>query len=167
MMYVQETDLRYYIDRSTIPEAGLGCFAKEDLKAGDWLEVIGVRVDGLSEKCSRYADRYKFLAPDKKSVIVPLGFAGLVNHTQDRNKQNVEIRCMDKGFAKRSQHATQIVYYFLRDIAAGEELLGHYGDEYSEFLGQFIKDTQTVEDNDEEWAKFMSYDLYNLKALLP
>lgn len=167
MMQVQETDLRYYIDRSTIQGAGLGLFAKEALKAGDCLEVIGVLVSGLSEKCSKYADRYKFLAPDKKSVIVPLGFAGMVNHTEDKARQNVEIWCMEKNYMKRSQHATQIVYGFLRDIAAGEELLGHYGDEYSQFLGQFLKDSKTVEDNEDEWRKFLAFDLYNLKSLLP
>jgi hypothetical protein len=166
MIYVQESDLRYFIDKSTIPEAGLGLFASQDLKADDWLEVIGVRVDGVSNSCSKYGERYKFLGPDMKSVILPLGYAGLVNHTNNRFKQNVEIRCMDKGFNKRSHHATQIVYYFLRDIAKGEELLGNYGDEYTSILSQFLKDTRVIEDNDEDWKKFLSFDLYRLGELL-
>ena len=44
MIFVEETDTRFYIKESTLRNAGYGCFTNTLLKKGDWLEIIGVYV---------------------------------------------------------------------------------------------------------------------------
>lgn len=166
MIFVDETDNRYYVADSTIPQAGLGLFASENLKKGDWLEVIGVMVRGMADKVfTKYAERYKFQAADEVSRIVPLGWAGMVNHTDDSEAQNAELRCM-KGLTKRNPNASSIIYYFIKDIPKGREILGNYGNEYGAAMKELIRDVQVVGDNEAEWKKFLSFDLYGLGRLV-
>ena len=47
MIVVEETDNRFYLKASTIKDAGMGVFAKEPLKKGDYLEIIGARENNL------------------------------------------------------------------------------------------------------------------------
>ena len=73
------------------------------LPKGDCLEVIGVRVQpgSLADQCSAFADRHKFLHADQ--IIIPLGLAGMVNHSAKPNL----VRCEkgDKLFLKApAQH---------------------------------------------------------------
>lgn len=128
MYIVEETDNRFEIKKSTIDTAGWGCFAKELIKKGDFLEIIGIIVKpgSLSDQCTHYAKRYKFAASERQDAkIVPMGFGGIVNHTNDEEKQNVFLTYLPRNRSKRSVHSTQAVHMALRDIQAGEELLGN------------------------------------------
>lgn len=165
MNKITETDARYYIDKSTNPEAGLGLFAKVDLKAGDHIEVIGVLLKDTTHICTRYGDRYKFMAPDREHVILPCGFAGIINHTDDPKLQNCALCDMGKSYKKRNPDSTSIVYMFTRDIAAGEELWGNYNNG-ADTAKQYFKDVKTAQENQPAWDRFLALDLYGLNASL-
>lgn len=166
MYIVEEEDKRFYINKSTIEGAGYGCFAKELIPKGDFLEIIGVMVrpNGLADQCTHYAKRYKFAASEEKNMkIVPMGFGGIVNHTDDSEKQNVQLAYLPRNrSSKRSQHSTQAVYLALRDIQPDEELLGFYGEVVDKEIKKFKKDLDSVAKDKEEWDRFLSYNLYNL-----
>src|ERR1035438_10007846 len=125
MIILEETDTRFYIDKSTVPLAGYGCFAKVLIKQGDFLEIIGVQVktDSIADNCTFYAKRYKFMSSSGKDYkIVPMGFGGMVNHTDDKVIRNVQLVCI----LVTSKKTKEVVYQALRDIEPGEELLGYY-----------------------------------------
>jgi len=167
MYIVEETDNRFCIKTSTLEKAGLGCFAKQKIKQGDWLEVIGalVRCNSPADHCTHYANRYKFAAREKHTCyIVPMGYGGMVNHTDDKEKQNVELRWV-KNLNKRSQHAGEIVYMAIRDIEGGEELLGNYGDAVGKEVQWLQEKTQIFDKEEDVWQSFLAYDLYNLGIL--
>ncbi len=167
MNYVEETDMRFTLKTSTIPNAGLGCFASIDLKKGDYIEVIGVYVKkgGPADHCTSYASRYKFSGNDNQDThIVPMGYAGMINHAIDPNQRNVELE-LAKGLAKRSQHAGQVIYRFLRDIQAGEELLGYYGDDKGKEIKWLAERSAYHDKEGALWQEFLSFDLYNLGLL--
>ena len=77
---MDETDDRFTVGPSTIAGAGQGLFAAVPLAPGDTLRVVGVRVaaDSVADRCTRYADAYKFRAG--ADLLIPLGHAALVNH---------------------------------------------------------------------------------------
>jgi hypothetical protein len=164
---VDETDTRFCIKTSTLPNAGLGCFAKVPMKKGDWLEVIGVyvRAGSPADHCTHYANRYKFAGSDKQDAyIVPMGYGGMVNHTDDKTLQNCELRIV-KNLSKRSQHCGQVVYLAIKDIGEGEELLGNYGELVGKEIEWATKKAETIDKHEEDWKTFLSYDLYNLGML--
>lgn len=167
MHIVEETDLRFGLLASTMPDAGTGCFAKVDLKKDDWIEVIGVYVKrgGPADKCTHYAARYKFAGNDNQDMyIVPMGYAGMINHTDDESLQNVKLEFC-RGLAKKSQDAGQVIYRFQRDIKAGEELLGFYGEDKDKEI-QWLKE-RTAYHNKEGtlWSEFCEKNFYNLGLL--
>lgn len=167
MYLIEEIDLRYYIDKSTIPNAGYGLFAKELLKRGDHLEVIGVVVKkgGISDKCTHFAKRYKFAAgPKFDAHIIPLGYGGLVNHTEDEKIMNCQIEHVP-GLMGRSQHSGQIVYRFIRDIVPGEEIIGNYGPNVGEEIKKFSENMEFLEENKSDWDRFTEFQLYDLHKL--
>lgn len=167
MYLVEETDDRFYVKDSTIPNAGLGCFAKERIQAGDCLEVIGVYVKCKSpaDICTAYANRYKFAARENFTYyIVPLGWGGMVNHTDDKTRQNVELR-WKKGRSKKSQHSGDVVYVALRDIEADEELLGHYGEAIAMEIKWAAENAAAFAQMEKEWEAFLAWDLYNMALL--
>jgi hypothetical protein len=186
MIIIQETDNRFYIDESKLPNAGLGCFAKVKIEKGDYLEIIGVLVEnaGISDKCTHYGSRYKFAAePEKefKHSLIPMGYAAIVNQANNKEDQNVSIlhlpekvSCKDcKGEAcqlcggcgllaikPRNPNGGRTVYVALRDIEVGEELLGNYNKK----IGHLVVDNQKFDEQD-EWEKFLKHDLYGLGIL--
>jgi len=173
MMMVEETDTRFYVKESTIPNAGFGLFAKELLKKDDFLEVIGVQVpkDGISDQCTQFAGNYKFAAIQKVGfdrLVVPLGYAGMINHSEDKEKQNVEMT--NRNHSPRNSAGSSLVYVFLRDIQPDEELLGHYGLEWAYIFDWAEKNTKTGEEKVQlvktDWETLLSYDLYNLNELV-
>ena len=165
MIIIDETDTRFYIEKSTIPDAGLGLFAKEFIKKGDWLEVIGVMVknNSISDRCTYYAHHYKFLGAKLDAKIVPMGYAGIINHTSNKQKQNMQLTHI-RGLSKRSQHSSEIVYQALRDIMPGEELLGNYGDKMAASIDKLfaVKNEQNIS----EWERFLAFNLYDLPRIL-
>jgi hypothetical protein len=158
-MILKEKDLRFRIDRSTQPDSGLGLFAVQDIKKGDDLEVIGVLVErgSVSDSCTAYANSFKFAADfDDKMRLVPFGYGGMVNHANEKASQNVEIRYADG----------RVYYHFIRDVMAGEEVLGDYGEGWravSEWTKEKI--AQADEFDEDEWNTFLRFDLYNLGKL--
>jgi hypothetical protein len=168
MIIIEETDNRFYVEKSTIPNGGNGCFTKEHLNAGDWLEVIGVYVKtgGVADFCTEYARRYKFAGSNKMDAkIVPFGFAGLVNHSSDPKLQNCKLE-FTKGLSKRSQHAGQVVYRFIRDIYPNEELIGNYGPDMEKEIGAIAANDNFYENNKQEIENFLKFDLYGLDKII-
>ena len=122
-MIVNETDDRFYVAESTIAGAGLGLFTTHALVAGDRFEVIGalVRSGSVSDQCTHYADHYKVRLTDGL-LLVPLGFASLVNHSRTPNLEKVI-------------EGQRVFFRTLRPIVAGEELYFTYSDAGLERLG--------------------------------
>ena len=114
-MILDERDDRFYAAASTIPGAGRGLFARVPLKAGDRLEVIGVRVrrDSASDGYTAFADAYKFRVGD--DLLIPCGIAALANHSSDPNISKVV-----EGEA--------LFLELVRDAHAGEELCLAYSE---------------------------------------
>lgn len=167
MHIVEETDLRFALMPSTIPNAGMGCFANMNLKSGDHIEVIGVYVKRGSpaDKCTGYANRYKFSGNDDQNMyIVPMGYAGMINHTTDTVQQNVRLEFV-RGLSKRSNDAGQVIYRFTRDIQAGEELLGYYGDDKNKEIQWLSEKSEYYDKEGVLWNEFLSMNFYNLGLL--
>jgi hypothetical protein len=176
MILVEETDDRFYIKESTIPNAGLGVFANVPLKKGDWLEIIGVQVKtkSVSDKCTHYANAYKFLASgsitrrgerkiDYSRKIVPLGLGGIVNHAPDPRLQNAEI--FYRNGPTRNPAAGKAVYRFIRDIDVDEEILGNYGEEWLGIMDWADTKAEDIAEIQDDWETFLAHDLYNLGQL--
>lgn len=164
MILIQENDDRFYIKQSTISKAGKGLFAKIPLKKDDFLEIIGVMVErgSAADQCTTYANSYKFATDERaKYNIVPIGYAGLINHADKPERQNVEIRYLN-NHKKRNNAADKAVYWFLRDIQKDEELLGNYGKDWDRVL-DWVQHTPSQ--SKEDWEVFLEYDLYNLNTL--
>ncbi len=108
-MLITETDERFYIDNSTIPNAGKGLFTKVKLVPGDRLKVVGVLVvtDSIIDQCTYYADKYKFRVGE--ALLIPLGYGAMVNHSSSPN--------MEKIIEGRT-----VYLQALSTIAKGEEL---------------------------------------------
>ena len=174
MILVEETDDRFYIKESTVPNAGWGLFARVPLSKGGWLEIIGIQVKtaSLSDKCTHYADNYKFAANGKLTSrgerivehtrkIVPLGYGGIVNHAPDPKQQNAEI--FYRNGPTKNSAAGKAVYRFIRDIEPNEEVFGSYGEEWLSIMDW--ADTKANDLQEDDWETFLSYDLYNLGQL--
>lgn len=112
-MLLDETDARFCAGPSTIPGAGRGLFARVPLRAGDRLEAVGVLVrrDSAADRCTAYADAYKFRAGD--DLLIPCGLAALANHSDRPNLEKV----VEGG---------SVFLQLRRDVAAGEELCFAY-----------------------------------------
>lgn len=164
-MIIEETDHRFYVAESTV--SGYGCFAKEKIVKGDYLEIIGVLVKcgGIADMCTYYANRYKFAGEPEKEFensLVPMGYAAMVNQANDPGKQNVSIMHFPKDKETRNPACCRAVYVALRDIEPGEELLTSYGKK----IGQLVMAGQKFTKEDvEEWEKFLQRDLYGLGIL--
>lgn len=165
MIFLEEKDDRFYIAESTQPGAGRGLFAARDIKKGEDLEVIGVAVDrgSVADICTSYADSYKFAADYSDSYtrhIVPMGYAGIINHANDENDRNVEI----KYVLRRDR--TTCLYRFIRDVEEGEEILGDYGDGWRGIADWSRKINESADaKEEEEWRSFLLMGLYNLDKL--
>jgi hypothetical protein len=121
-MTIVENDERFYVGVSKIPGAGKGLFARVPLSQGDRLEVIGVLVPAgsASDDCTCYANQYKFRMGNL--LLIPLGFAGMVNHSRNPNMEKVI-------------EGESIALVTTRPISADEELTIQYGDRFFEVTG--------------------------------
>jgi len=123
MMLINEEDDRFYVADSTLPGAGNGLFTKVPIRKGDRLEVVGVMVrrDSTSDRCSHFCDHHKFRVGEDL-LLIPLGFAAMVNHSPTPNLQKVlEGDCL--------------YLEALRDLAANEELFFSYAPYAQEAFG--------------------------------
>ena len=168
MILVNETDERFYLGPSTLPNAGEGVFTKVLLKKDDHMEIIGVCVgrESVADACTSYAKAYKFAAragEDFTRHVIPMGYAAIVNHGSPE-KRNCELR--EYRGPKKNPNASTMVYKFSRDIAVGEEILGNYGGTYGTVLEWSDNFSGVADENRNEWEVFLSYDLYRLGILL-
>jgi SET domain-containing protein len=106
---LDEQDDRFYVGPSRIPGAGDGVFSRVPVRAGDRLAVIGVtiRADSPADRCTRYADEYKYRVGD--TLVIPVGYGAMVNHSTSPNMAKVH----DRG---------GLYLEALRDIDADEEI---------------------------------------------
>ena len=114
--------MKYVIKDS--PLHGLGVFATVDLPAGSTVERCAYLVidDDDLQEVNRLND-YLFTSPDDpKDYLLIMGAGMLYNHDSNPNSK-WEIDDDDNRFVR---------FYTSRDVAAGEELLHDYGDEYWE-----------------------------------
>lgn len=177
MLKVLENDPRFYIKNSTLPGAGLGLFAKQPLKQGQWLEIIGVMVERntAADQCTAFANEYKFGSKYDEEIwhIIPLGYAAIINQANTKGQQNCEIRNIKAKVTNKKiksnkdffAYSGEAVYLFIRDIQKDEELLGNYGREWKkqeEWINQYNK---VFTETEEDWKKFISYDLYNMPII--
>jgi len=115
-----EKDIRFSIKPSTIPKAGFGLFAEDDIKKGDRLYVFGISIKKFDDinKCTNYARNYKFADPkDKERCIIPFNYAGMINQN-NKILKNAEI----------SNDGENLYFEFIRDIEKDEEIFTYYGD---------------------------------------
>ena len=105
---------RFSIRPSRVAGAGRGVFTNVAIAKGDKLHVTGfiVRRGSLADRCTHYADPYKFRVG--KDLLIPSGYGGLVNHSLRPNLVKVT-------------RGKKVYLEALRKIAAGEELYHAYG----------------------------------------
>ena len=98
-----------YVKKSTIPGAGKGLFAKTAIRRGSRLKISGVliRKKSLADQCTAFADPYKFRVG--AYLLIPLGYAGMVNHSVTPN-------------LKKVIQGKTVYLEALRPIRTGEEL---------------------------------------------
>ena len=177
MIIFDENDDRFYIRESNIKNAGKGLFAKRRIKKDEYLPITGVMVkrQSIADQCTHYMNSYKFAANVKTKgkmvdigdyLIVPLGFASMVNHCNTPEMQNVEIRYFGDQYPQKSQHQGKAIYWFLRDVEQDEEIYGSYGEKWSEVLEWVNEQHQAVKCEKKDWQKFLEFDLYGLNNLI-
>jgi len=110
------TDKHFCVRPSVIEGAGRGVFARVAISEGRRLWVSGflVRRGTLADRCTHYADPYKFRVG--KNLLIPTGYGGLINHSTHPNLVKI-IR------------GKKVFLQALRTILAGEELFHHYGND--------------------------------------
>jgi hypothetical protein len=86
------------------------------LEAGAKLAVLGVLIErgSLADECTQFADAHK-MRVGESGLMIPLGFAGMVNHSLDPN-------------VEKQVEGTTLYLCTLRPIAAHEELFYTYSD---------------------------------------
>ncbi len=122
---------KYYLDRSTIKQAGYGVFSKRDLPAKTRIdEYLGEIID--DEEGAKRQDKtyfFRVMHKDGNSHIIDalphehsniMKFVNGVKTAQQRKRQNCEAY----------QRNNKIYYRTIRDVKAGEELLVDYGPTY-------------------------------------
>lgn len=166
MITIKENDKRFYIKESNLNNAGLGLFASVDINEGEHLELVGVMVDkgSIEDQCTSYSNAYKFAADYGNSFtkhIIPMGYAAIVNHANDKKDQNVEIRYIKK----RSEYVC--VYYFIKSVKKDEEILGNYGEGWDKVLDWTNKvySKNSGDNEQDDWFSFLDFGLYNLAKL--
>ena len=127
---------------STIPGGGMGVFAKEDIKAGELLEVCQFITFGDAtvdrKSIAKLFIDYRFWSDaNKSSYSIVLGWGSVYNSSENRNAtwvtpennrdmlgykidgKNLVIRRLPTGFFE---------YWTVKDIKAGEEIFLNYHD---------------------------------------
>jgi hypothetical protein len=124
---------------STIKNAGKGLLAKQKIKEGEflpnywrdgsqrWYRQINALIFSTLSKFAANVKRKGNLVDMGDYAIVPLGYAGIVNH--DRTKtQNVEIRYVGDEHPQKSIHAGKAVYWLIRAMSKKtKKFSGNYG----------------------------------------
>lgn len=148
---VEETDDRFYVDFSTIPNANKGLFAKRKLYKGDVLEITGVYIKrrDVTEACIEYTSRYRYKYKD--FYIIPVGFAAMINFTSSRAEENITCLWSDRAYLE-----------VLKDIEPDEEVFIYGG----EGIDQAIKNQNEAEIISKEDKDYILKNFVKLSFLL-
>lgn len=154
MIFLEENDQRFYIDHSTLPNAGKGLFAKEKILKGSRLDVVGVRIKirGVSDICTEYANRYKYYSKD--FIIIPVGYAAMINFHGDKEFENVYFQHIDEGYLETS-----------KDININDELFLYGGKDIEICFERKDLLYNNIEKNSNEQNEFFLENFYNLSFL--
>ena len=154
MIFLEETDHRFYIDHSTLPNAGKGLFAKEKIFTGDKIEIIGISFKrrSISDFCTQYADCYKYLSKDM--VIIPVGYCAMINFHPNKEFENVIFKSEYENFLE-----------VVKDIEADDEIFLFGGVEISNLLKEKNQNNINIEKNSIVQNEFFIKDFYNLSFL--
>lgn len=126
-MIFHEQDERFYISTSKLPNAGLGLFCSVNIEQNDYLIIKGIKVlkNSTADLCTHYCNKYKFSpSVEDKYNIIPLGFAGMVNHAMKKEDQNVMMAWLEAD-------VKSMIWLFIKPVKKDEEILGDYGDNWA------------------------------------
>lgn len=125
------------IKKSTIPQAGMGAYAKHDMEK---FTVLG-KYAGKRITAEEFDEKYETM--DDSAYVWSLEDSNdeIIGYIDGKDpKQSNWLRYVNCPSKKRQENVKaiqqdyDIVYYTLRKIRAGEELFVYYGDEYYEVL---------------------------------
>ena len=168
LLSFHENDDRFYIKKSTISGAGKGLFSRKKIYRDEKLIIKGVLVekDSPADFCTTFSNSYKFAASltllpngdidTGKFFIIPLGYAGMVNHMDEESKRNVQIEYFSNY---------EVAYVFLRDVEKDEEIFGNYGEDWQKMLSWSEKQKSKNKSNVKLYEKFLELNLYDLGGL--
>jgi SET domain-containing protein len=101
---------------------GLGVFATEDIALHEIIETVGVlTIPSYDKEGKPVLHDYRFafpMGPSPQEHVIGLGYASFYNHSDKPNAMWTN-NPIQRGF----------MFYALRFIKAGEEILVYYGDE--------------------------------------
>lgn len=121
-MYCKANSDKLCIRRSRIPDAGLGVFAKRNLKAGELLENVPfIEVPSIVVYSQpNILQHYVFNSHnDDGNVIIAFGYGSMYNHSP--TEPNVQY------YINKKDRRRLLDFRALYDIPEGAELLINYG----------------------------------------
>lgn len=123
------------IDKSTIPNAGMGVFANKTIKKGVLLGEYKGRFLTPAEYNKKKSHKdYIWEIPSNDGEIIGYVDGGnkkysnwtrYVNSPSNQKRENVEMKIIDG----------RVFYFSCKNIKKGNELFIWYGEEYAKFLG--------------------------------
>lgn len=123
-------DKELYVAKSTIPAAGKGLFTKVDIKKGTLIvEYVG-KIQPWKEVKEEVDNDYIYYINSKHVINARPVMDALARYANDG-----EGREKVKGISNNSKYSRKGLRVFIKavkDIAAGDEILVSYGDEYWE-----------------------------------
>lgn len=126
---------KIFVDKSEIPNAGSGVFAKAVIGVGELIEVCPVVEVSLKDSANddekgRLTDYFFYFGDD---LAMALGYGALYNHSYTPNAQYLKI-----------PEQKVIEFYALTHIAVGEEITVNYnGDPLSQKpIGRGVPDPE-------------------------
>jgi len=150
-----------YVNKSVLPKAGQGLFAKIPFKTGDVVTISPVAVlpKHAVEATSTESVLLNFCIVSEGSdvALFPFGLAGMVNHGGVDSNLRMEWygwggdnTSVSEMLARSADDLTamssaplDVAYIATRDIAAGEELTVNYGSSWEKSFAMYLEDLRT------------------------
>lgn len=148
------TNKHLQLKQSSIPNAGMGVFAAEDIVVDDAIEFChSIVLDNRSRYTfDKKLTQYGYMAPCScqsckehgNQVMLPLGFGMIYNSAESKEKANCEYFTIPEE--------KLVVFIASDNIKAGEEILTWWGEGYYNAWCR-PKETKTEEHNEEQKTK--------------